>query len=93
MRVALVGKFCAIEPFPLSPFPFRDGGTKPEKALIKTNPNRKRAEKAVFNDSAYSETCQCHSLYAKPPLALRDISPKGGETRRRKAYQISCPLP
>ena len=27
MRQALPGKFCAVEPFPLSPFPFRDGGT------------------------------------------------------------------
>ena len=37
MRVALVGKLRAIEPFPLSPFPFRDGGTKTEKPIVKTN--------------------------------------------------------
>ena len=38
MRVVIVGKLCEIEPFPLSPFPFRDGGTKPEKAIRRQIP-------------------------------------------------------
>ena len=40
MRKALIGKLRVIEPFPLSPFPFRDGGTKSEKTIIRTNVNR-----------------------------------------------------
>ena len=31
MRTRFLGKLREIEPFPLSPFPFRDGGTKPKK--------------------------------------------------------------
>ena len=26
---------------------------------------------------------ECHSLYVKPPLSLRDISPKGGDTQTK----------
>ena len=37
---------------------------------------------------------QCYSLYAKPPLSLRDISPKGGDTNLKafaKPYKVSPP--
>ena len=53
MRVAIVGKLRKIEPFSLSPFPFRDGGTKSEKSIIKTNCNRKRAKNPIFEDLAH----------------------------------------
>ena len=43
-------EFLSIEPFPLSPFPFRDGGTKSEKSITTTNPNKKIRENLNFED-------------------------------------------
>ena len=48
MRVGIVGKLREIEPFPLSPFPFRDGGTESEKATIRTNFNLNALEIQVL---------------------------------------------
>ena len=36
MPKALIGRLRIVEPFPLSPFPFRDGGTKSEKAIVQS---------------------------------------------------------
>ena len=53
VRFAYVKRSLAIGPFPLSPFPFRDGGTKSENAIIKANFNQKRAKNSIFEDSAH----------------------------------------
>ena len=53
MRKALLGKSRKIEPFPFSPFPSRNGGTKSEKSMLKINSSRKRAKNPIFEDLAH----------------------------------------